>query len=137
MSDSKKSLFFIDDDEVYLYLLERACKKIDRVSQIFTAYDGLDAISKLEKWLETAQPLPDVMFIDINMPRLNGFGFLEKFNQMKEIHKELETIRPVILLTSSNEQRDRDQAKELGVCNYLVKPDDLQQARQAIVEVLG
>lgn len=75
------------------------------------AVDGLDALAKLESFL------PDVIILDIEMPRMNGYEFKSSINNQQE-YKDI----PVVMLTSRASEKHQQKARELGIENYLTKP---------------
>ncbi len=75
------------------------------------AVDGLDALAKLENFL------PDVIILDIEMPRMNGYEFKSNINNQQE-YKDI----PVVMLTSRASEKHQKKARELGIDHYLTKP---------------
>lgn len=137
MDGPQRTLLFIDDDEYYIYFMRKACKNIDSVSRVLGACNGQDALEKLEAWLNSDEPLPDIMFVDINMPRMDGFEFLQAFIEMREKYPALNNIYPLLMLTSSNDETDRARAAQLGVVDFIVKPDDIAEAREMITRIIS
>lgn len=104
--------FIIDDDEFILELYERVFK-LDK-HETETAHDGVEAYSMLNKMKD----LPDVIVLDIMMPRMNGFEFLEKV----KADEKLKNI-PVIILSNLYGREDRKKGVELGAASYMVKSE--------------
>ncbi len=75
------------------------------------AVDGLDALAKLESFL------PDVIILDIEMPRMNGYEFKSRINNQQEF-KDI----PVVMLTSRASEKHQQKARDLGIEHYLTKP---------------
>ena len=75
------------------------------------AVDGVDALAKLETFI------PDVIILDIEMPRMNGYEFKSNINN----NNQLRDI-PVVMLTSRASEKHQQKAKELGVQHYMTKP---------------
>jgi CheY-like chemotaxis protein len=132
-----KKVMFVDDDEAFLALVRRACEKIEAITEVMTACDGQDGQDFITDLVKNRQDLPSLLFVDINMPRMNGFEFLQVLSAMRELHPELNSMRPIIMLTSSGEDRDRKKAKALGADDYIVKPAGLIKMRTIISEILG
>ena len=132
-SMSPTPIMFIDDDKDYLAFLKMACKKVDSLNVCCTACDGEEAIATLRARIGAKEELPHVIFVDINMPGMDGFGFLQAFAALRdEFPQELSNVRPVAMLTSSCQGRDRERAYELGADEYFVKPMDLADTREIL-----
>jgi signal transduction histidine kinase len=87
------------------------------------AHDGEEALAKLRHMPE---PI-DLVLLDINMPRMDGFSCLEAMKQDKKLH-----YIPVIMLSTSDDYEDRQQARDLGAAAYMVKPADYRQFSDAL-----
>lgn len=131
-----KHLMFVDDDESFLKFVRHACKKLSQVDGVQTAEDGPTALDLLRQMLATNSRLPDVLLVDINMPCMSGFEFLEHFQRLRAENPRLNSVRPVAMLTSSDQTSDRDRAKGLGADDYIVKPMSLSEMRHAIARVI-
>jgi len=107
-----RKAMIVDDSESDQFLASNEIKRHDDNIEIMQAYDGVEA---LEMLAETDEK-PDVIFLDINMPRMNGLEFLEEYSK-------LEDQSPVIaMLTSSNAQTDRERALKFDcVRDYFLK----------------
>ena len=113
---------FIDDDEHFIYILKRLASKIEFVNSVITAGHGENAIGLLKQLLAEKTELPTVIFVDVNMPVMNGHEFLEAFQTLSTEHPELKSIVHIVMLTSSSDQKDRDRAMATGiVSDYVVK----------------
>ena len=109
-----KSVLFIDDDEDDKLVFGHALKAIDTSIQYLTASDGLEALKILNEDLVI---LPDLIFMDLNMPKMDGFTCLDKIKKSKEL-KEI----PVLILSTSTNPRDMEKARSLGATNFITKP---------------
>jgi len=109
-------ILLVEDNPMDLDLTLRAFnrKKFSNVIQI--ARDGEEALAYIGRW-EAGEPLPAVILLDINLPKING---LEVLRQLKA-HERFRRI-PVVVLTSSREDRDLRTAYDLGVNSYIEKP---------------
>ena len=109
-------ILLVEDNPMDLDLTLRAFnrKKFSNVIQI--ARDGEEALAYIPRW-EAGEPLPAVILLDINLPKING---LEVLRQLKA-HEQFRRI-PVVVLTSSREDRDLKTAYDLGVNSYIEKP---------------
>ncbi|MBC6997731.1 response regulator [Cytophaga sp. FL35] len=122
MNEALKSICIIDDDAISVFGLKRALKKYDGETDpnplVFE--NGQDAIDEFEELIEGNQPLPSVIFIDLNMPIMNGWEFVEEF---KRIHPSEKTTPLILIMSSSIDPADAEKAKSYGLDdNYLSKP---------------
>lgn len=122
----------VDDDEDDIDFFRDAIFKIDPAHTCMTASNGEDALNKLHK--ETGK-LPDFIFLDLNMPRMDGKTCL------KELKKQ-ERLRdiPIIIYTTSAYQKERDEILKLGAAHFLTKAysiKTLQEGIRNIIENLG
>jgi CheY-like chemotaxis protein len=114
MDERLWSILIVDDDDVDVMTVKRVFAKANLANQLVVARDGVEALAVLRDGTFRRPPLT---LLDINMPRMNGIEFLH------EIRRDpiLAPLR-VVVLTTSNEDRDRVDASRLGVTSYLVKP---------------
>ena len=132
-----KTALFIDDDENYLYLMERLHKKgaISNLSKMFTAPHGQQALEMLAGL--PASEMPDVMFVDINMPVMDGHEFLAQFSELRKKDPKYLRVIPVVVVTSSTSPSDKDRVAKIEfVENYVVKDIQLQELAIKINELL-
>ncbi|THF68981.1 response regulator [Deinococcus sp. Arct2-2] len=106
-------VLLIDDDPLDRLLADEAFSMLDDASMLITAESGQAALALLER---PDTPLPDVVLLDINMPRMNGFEVLAALKQ----HPRFCTI-PVVMLTTSANPEDVAQAYTLHASGYLIK----------------
>lgn len=116
---------FVDDDDVFQTIVAHVCRRMEGPAKPLRAADGVEGLSLIERLVESPDDLPNVLFVDINMPRLDGFGFLEGLDALRRRHPVLASVKPVAMLTSSDQDRDRERAHRLGAHDYLVKPAGL------------
>jgi len=114
------TICFIDNDEVYQYMFTRSLKAHELTKKISTFPDGEQAISFLKANIDNKAELPDIIFLDINMPIMDGWQFIEEYIKIKpRIGKQV----TIYLITSSTDAADIEQAKKIGeISDYLVKP---------------
>ncbi len=106
---SKKQSILIVEDDIFLSDLYKTKMELEGF-KVFTAYDG-------EKGFELAQKnLPDIILLDLILPKLSGFGVLEKIKANKAI-KDV----PVIILTNLSQKSDVDKGLKMGANDYLIK----------------
>jgi CheY-like chemotaxis protein len=109
-------ILLVEDNPMYLDLTLRAFSKRKFSNQVQVARDGEEALAFIPRW-EAGEALPAVILLDINLPKVSG---LEVLRQLKA-HERFRRI-PVVMLTSSREDRDLTTAYDLGVNSYIEKP---------------
>jgi CheY-like chemotaxis protein len=115
MDDRTLNILLVDDDDVDVMNVKRALKKANIESPITVAGNGIEALSMLR-----SGQVPDarrLVLLDINMPKMNGIEFLREVRKDPALHS-----LSVVMLTTSNEDRDRVEAYQLNVAGYLLKP---------------
>jgi CheY-like chemotaxis protein len=117
----------IDDDPDHVLIITRAIREHGDESTIHAASDGDEALA----WLRSAETLPDLVLLDINMPGLSGFDVLEAL----KADERLKTV-PVVMLTSSDASADVARAYELGASGYISKPSYLHDLRAVLGNTL-
>ncbi|WP_026464152.1 response regulator [Adhaeribacter aquaticus] len=117
------SLMLIEDDYIDERNVERELKKLNINLPLHKARNGREALDMLRaEGYSRISPLPSVVMLDINMPRMNGIEFLTEIRQ-DPILKSLN----VFIMTTSTEDVDREAAKNLGVSGYIEKPLSFEQ----------
>jgi len=109
-------ILLVEDNPMDLDLTLRAFNKKKFSNTIQIARDGEEALAYFGRW-EAGEPLPAVILLDINLPKVNGLEVLQILKQ----HPEFRRI-PVVVLTSSRENSDLKTAYDLGVNSYIEKP---------------
>jgi len=125
------NFLLIDDDKVSLMLAARILEKTGLATEINAAWNGVEAIAFLNHYFDRSMALPDVILLDLNMPVMDGFSFIEAFRKLPVVNV---TKVQIIVVSSSNDKRDITKAFSMGVKDYLVKPlrhDDLVKALTA------
>lgn len=111
-------IMLIDDNKIDNFFHERVIKKCDAAKKIVIKESGQEALDYLISGNVTTQP--DVIFLDINMPGMNGWEFLDHY---KQLDKELQTAMVVVMLSTSENPDDRARAKTHGIlADYKTKP---------------
>lgn len=115
MDDRILNILLVDDDEVDVMNVQRAFRKANINNPVFVAGNGIEALEVLRGSIFPQHRR--IVLLDINMPKMNGIEFL------RELRKDpaLKTLS-VVVLTTSNEDRDRIEAYKLNVAGYLLKP---------------
>ncbi|MGZ3846712.1 MAG: response regulator [Flavisolibacter sp.] len=124
-----KQVLLIDDDRDDAELFKEALWEINS-SIAFEHYD--DSKTGLHVLLEKFTDLPDVIFLDINMPIISGWQCLTEFKKTEHL-KHI----PVIMFTTSSQDRERGIAKELGADGFITKPSEYKALKELISSVVN
>ena len=132
--NSSASLLIAEDDENDVFFLQHAFAKANIANPLQIVRDGQEAIDYLEGHDgfadRNAYPLPDLMLLDLKMPKLNGFDVLGWLRQKPGLKRLLVTI-----LTSSDQPNDINRAYDLGANSYLVKPHGTNELAELVLRV--
>lgn len=107
------NILLIEDDMIEVMKLNRVTQSLKLKHTIIEANNGEDALKLLEK----KDTLPDIILLDLNMPKINGVEFLK----ILKADDRLQYI-PTIVLTTSNNQRDLVECYKAGIAGYVLKP---------------
>jgi CheY-like chemotaxis protein len=130
-----KRWLVVEDSDDDVYLLQRAIRQGSLPVLVLHSSHGLDAIDYLRKALRCQTPacplLPDLILLDVRMPIMGGFQFLD-WVKANPLFRHL----PVVVWSSSRLDCDKDKARELGAVNYLVKPSLPRGYMQLVSELM-
>jgi CheY-like chemotaxis protein len=115
------TILLVEDNPADVLLLREALTSHDVRSSLFIANDGDEAIRFLDDIEATQLPCPDLVVLDLNLPRRSGFEVLQKVRCGERCRE-----KPVVILSSSEAARDREQAARLGASCYIHKPSSLK-----------
>ena len=127
--NSQRYIYLADDDEDDRDLFVDALREVDPSVILTQAEDGVQLMEMLST---IKDPLPEILFLDINMPRKNGLECLEEIRKKEGSVKEIN----IIILSSSNDPKDIEKALELGATFYAVKPNRFDMLKSFVKEVL-
>jgi CheY-like chemotaxis protein len=113
--DRALNILLVDDDEVDVMTVKRAFSKANITNRLFVASNGVEALELLRG--ESIPQSRRLILLDLNMPRMNGLEFLREVRNDPAL-----AALTVVVLTTSNEDRDRVDAFKLNVAGYLLKP---------------
>ena len=125
MASEPKTILLVEDNADDEQLTLRAMRQSDIPNIIRVARDGAEAIDKL--FGEGAGKLPDLVLLDLKLPKINGLEVLQRILQ----DDKTKTL-PVVILTSSDEERDIVESYNLGANSYIRKPVDFDQFIDAV-----
>lgn len=115
-----KNVLLVDDDNTFQFIGKALLKYVGVPPEnIQSALSGKHAIDYLMNLNAAGKALPDLILLDLNMPVMDGFGFLEAFKTFEHPEKNRAKI---IVLTSSHNSNDMERVKQFGISNYLTKP---------------
>jgi CheY-like chemotaxis protein len=110
----------VDDNETDNFIHQRVLELTGFTDNIITKDTGRAALDFLHLNKNKVETLPDLIFLDLNMPILDGFGFLSEFQKFSE---EIKSKCEIVVLTSSNNKNDFDHVQKYSfVKTYLTKP---------------
>ena len=115
MSGKLLNILLVEDDELDVMNIKRAFERNKIANPLYVAGNGIEALELLR-----AGEVPEerrLILLDLNMPRMNGIEFLRELRQDPVLR-----LTPVVVLTTSDDERDRVEAYNLNVAGYILKP---------------
>jgi len=131
MDNTFRPILVVEDRAIDLDLTKRAFMRQQILSPILEARDGEEALAFFERW-DAGEPVPVFILLDLRLPKLNGLEVLSKLKN----HPKYSSI-PVIVLTTSAEDSDINEAYKLGCNSYIVKPVEFEQFMQVASQIEG
>lgn len=128
----KKSLniLILDDDNICNFINTRIAQTSGFFNHIQSMFNGKDALEKFDQVCKGELPAPDIILLDLNMPVMNGFDFIRSLQCLKNIpNRDRLTI---IILTSSENEIDKQNASSFGIRHYLTKPLTLKDLQSVV-----
>ncbi|MEP2670828.1 MAG: response regulator [Cyclobacteriaceae bacterium] len=114
-----KNVLLVDDDKICNFITETTLNKLGVAKEVHSALNGKEALDLLNSYFQGDVAVPDIIFLDLNMPIMDGFQFIDAFKRLDFPKKESILI---VVLTSSINPNDVQKAKSLGINNYMTKP---------------
>ncbi|MFN5319138.1 MAG: response regulator [Bacteroidia bacterium] len=128
MAEKMINILLVEDDEVDVMNVKRAFQKNNLTNPLYHAGNGIEALSMLRgEDGQAAIPIPRIILLDLNMPRMGGIEFL--YELRKDEH--LKNIS-VFVMTTSNEDKDKVDAYKLNVAGYILKPLSMENFVSAV-----
>jgi CheY-like chemotaxis protein len=118
-----KSILLLEDDIVDVMTIKRAIKQLDISNELIVKENGEEGLDYLNQCTE----LPGLIFLDLNMPKMNGIEFLGAIKPNKKWAQI-----PIVVLTTSKNEHDELAAFSKGVSGYMIKPVDYAQFKDMI-----
>ena len=133
MLDDDDVILLVEDDRVDIMTVKRAMQKNAITNPVHVARTGVEALGMLRgDGVPKIEPKPSLILLDLNLPKMGGIEFLKELRADPDLQD-----MPVIVLTSSNEPRDRAAAFEYEVEDYFVKPHSFDEFTKAIAIILA
>ena len=129
MSQTISPILLVEDRSTDLDLTKRAFARQRLLNPIQIARDGEEALAFISRW-KTGEPLPIFILLDLKLPKISGLEFLRQL----KAHPELAGI-PVIVLTTSREDKDVEEAYRLGCNSYIVKPVEFSKFMEVASQI--
>lgn len=113
-------ILLVDDDHPTNFINERVLKKIDCSERIIAVQGGFEALQYLKSTDKEKHPQPDLIFLDINMPGMDGWEFLDNYHHLEDTQKSKAIV---VMLTTSLNPDEREKAKNIPqISGFLNKP---------------
>jgi CheY-like chemotaxis protein len=130
MSGGLRVIMLVEDNPADVALLSEALASHKVETPLFVAHDGDEGIQIIDAIDDSRIPCPDLIVLDLNLPRKSGFAVLERVRASRKC-----SGKPVVVFSSSDVEEDREQARRLGASFYIRKPSTLKDL-MSIGEVL-
>lgn len=111
----KNIILLVEDDQLDVISVQRSFKNLESDYELHTAYNGIEALALLRD--KKPKLSPDVILLDLNMPKMNGIEFLKIIRN----DAQLQHIE-VFIMTTSAETSDHEATQKLGISGYIIKP---------------
>jgi CheY-like chemotaxis protein len=107
------NILFVEDDAIEVMMFNRVLQKIGLNHRLIEACNGENAL----EILKAKEVIPDIILLDLNMPKLNGIDFLKILKNDEQLNHI-----PTIIFTTSNNHRDIAECYKIGIAGYVIKP---------------
>ena len=131
--NSSLNVCIVDDDDIYQFTIVKTLKALELTDRIMVFSDGEEALEFMLDNINEDDELPDVIFLDIDMPVMDGFQFMEEYVKIKpNIGKKI----TIYMVSSSVDPADIERAKKISeITDYIVKPITHDQLKSIIQEL--
>jgi CheY-like chemotaxis protein len=121
-----QTFLLIDDDRDDIEMLEEAITDLIPQVKCLNAINGFDAL----QLVSNSPVIPCLVFLDLNMPKMNGFQFLEKFKTIEKFQHV-----PIVIYTTSSRLEDQQQSEKQGASHFLAKPSSSEKLKKELEEI--
>jgi len=124
-----RSILLVEDDIFDTMMAQKTFAKFNVPHQLHTAFNGEEALDLLlgRGGVAPIAPLPELILLDLNMPRMDGLEFLAEIRATPEL-----SAIPVFITTTSARERERVAAAEMSVSGYILKPLDFESGHDLV-----
>lgn len=115
-----KKVYLIDDDDIFVFLTKKTILKVTDNINVEVFSDGLQAITHLKEIQAIPEELPDLIFLDLNMPVMDGWEFLDEY---QELYPSLTRKNELYIVSSSISPYEMERSKNIpAVAEFIIKP---------------
>lgn len=123
----------VEDDPMHLFITKKYIELSGFVEKILICKNGKEAYNTLKAMFLNSEKLPQIIFLDLNMPIWDGWQFLDEFTKIPIDQKVT-----IYILTSSNNEADIKRAEQYSITsNYLIKPINQSQLKSILAELVS
>jgi two-component system chemotaxis response regulator CheY len=132
MQSKRVCVAVVDDDDTFQFITLKAIRSIASNNNVLQFLSGIDAIKFLSENACHPESLPDVLLLDINMPVLDGWMFMEEFTALKN---KIEKPISIFMVSSSIDANDIARAKQdKNIADYLMKPISVEKFKELLMK---
>ena len=129
----KKEIWIVEDDNIYQIIVRKIIGKMELFSSFSSYKNGKDAIDALKKAAENNENIPDIILLDINMPVMDGWEFMDEIVSYKS---KLNQKIAIYIVSSSIAVQDKDKAKTYAeILGFLSKPITMDALYEIVSEI--
>lgn len=113
------SILLVDDDNICNFIHKKIIQRLEVTEEISVAFNGIDALNKLKEKIKMHQRLPQLIFVDLKMPVMDGYEFLKKLHEEypKQLYKTV-----IVVLTTSSHPKDVERISQFKNITHFPKP---------------
>ena len=124
---NNRPILLVEDDKIDAMTVKRAMKDLKITNLLAHVYNGLEALDYLKN---LSNEKPCIILLDLNMPKMNGIELLKNLKKDESFKKI-----PVVVLTTSNAEKDKTESFNLSIAGYMLKPVDYKQFVDVIKDI--